>query len=83
MEQSVEVMSEVCQCAVAVLQKTHRDGTLTNIKKCDSSIPRVPDIDITAPIDNHHIEAHSPSISVTGLMSYLQVSLRIANIFMF
>jgi len=61
------------------LQKTHRDGALPNTKKGKSSIPTVPDIDITAPIDNDHIGANSPPISVTGLMSYLQVSLRLAN----
>ena len=78
---SVEVKSEVCRCSVAVrpVEKPQGwDPTYSYIR--NTSIPAVPGIDITAPIDNHHIGANSPPISVTGLMIYLQVSLRLANV---
>ena len=74
---SDEVKIEICLCAVAVIlvEKPTGIGPWLKLKKVELSVPTVADIDITAPIDKHHIGAksHGLLISVSGLLNYLQV----------
>ena len=73
---SVEVKSKVCQCAVAVRFAENPQGWVPTyyIIERNTSIPTVPEKDITAPIDNHHIGANSPPISVIGLNDELSAN---------